>query len=942
MNIKNMVDGLGYDTKKKQYYVITYAWCHVVPDKKVTDYFELKSGITKFSVQDAMSESVITRGKGFLQESLWQDKKYLPKNISLENANMIVKKMDNFFKDSMIDKNYQKNKIFNSKNFGQEFYRLPNSSWKKILISEWDNAFDYALLFLNKEKQLKSNLISKRGSQKATLGLINKFLKKHNKIYNNIVGGYGKTILQYFNFEWDVCKNIKIKIFYHPNISLAKQMAIKHSEYDKGTYRDGLVKRVVISSDNTYIKNQKEYNIENKSSKDKTLADILELYMMNNEEINFYVVNKSSKPFRKVFNRIKHKLSYDKKTIGFIDEMDSVTGHKNNETNDLVVNLITDYLVSFTATLSLRENKDKNKSIIYNDDEEYFGKLCCVVTPHQAVKEGVNCPYSFKITEVSEEHKLYNDINENKIVDVIYKDVSKLTRGNAIRTLVTLIKSIKEDKKTHCMLISSLVTDCEKLHGAVHLLIEKKYIPKKYKPYIALNGDEESLKKYDSEKFAIVIGSPWLTRGMDTLNTDALIFGYDCKSTRRGGQASLRAVRIGYEGKESIIYLPVNPNSKKIPNLLKVANFFREDINPYQSAEGDTIISDDDLIIGSSKKKLIEITEDIDTNVEPMQRHYWDEIYSLFKNRMLGSIDCKSKSREMNVKYCDEIFSQYKGKFRTQIRHEQPKAHQYAENSKIINELIKKYDIQLEKTDWNDELVEDFIEKYKPKTISELGKIKMGAGCASWIRKNKKTLKYFPKTIQKIEYSEKTTRDYIKIIKTTKDKKGNKKYQLITNLQKDVGGPGIRIYKYFERYKMLDILNKLLPNGKPRGYWQDEKNVIKEALKVDKKGNRVYNCIDDLRMAFPSAVKSGRKLGILYTKCKFPIISMSERQLNNPNRKIWNPKTALKEAKKYKGRQECCRKESTLWKYLKETKDKNGVFLIEKAYKDLRNPKNNL
>jgi hypothetical protein len=934
----NMVDGLGFDQKLKQYYTITYAWCHVVPDKKQTGSFDFKTGITKSSVDDVMKESVLTRGKGYIQESLWEEKKYLPKGTSLEDANSTVLKMDMFFKDSMYEKNYQLRKILKTKDVGTEFVRLPINGWKKILIEEWNNAFEYALLFLNKNQNVKTDTVKKRGSQNEVLKKIGNFLKKYNKVYNNIVGGYGKTLLQYFNFEWSICKNIKIKVFYHPNISLAKQMAIKHAQYDEGTYREGLVKRIVISSDGTYIKNQKEYNIDNKSASNKSLEHIIELYMLNGEEVNFYVVNKSAKPFRKMFNKIKNKLSYNKKTIGFIDEMDSMTGHIGNDTNDAVVNSITDYLVSFTATLSLRNNKDKNKSIIYNDDEKYFGKICVIVTPHQAVNEGVNCPYEFKITEVSDQHPLFDLINDNGIIDVVYKDIPKLTRGNIIRSIVTLIKSIKEDKKTHCMLIISMINDCEKFYELLKLLIEKKYIPKKYTPYLALNGDESTLKKYDNDKFAIVVGSPWLTRGMDTLNTDALIFGYGSKSVRRGAQGSLRAVRIGYEGKKSIIYIVTNPNAKKIPPLLTVANFFREDVNPYQVADGDTIIDNNEEVIGSPKKKLIEISEDRDTTVEPMQRFYLEEVYSLFKSRILGNVDCKVKSKEMNVKYCDEIFSQYKGKYRRQIQHEQPKALSYAERNKIIDVLIKKYEIQLEKIDWNDDLAKFFIEKHKPNTISDLSNFKMGSGLGSWLRKNNKILDFFPDTTQKITFSEKIKKEYIKTILST-DENGKRKYNIISDLQR-TKPEGLRIYNFFEKFGLIDELQIYLPTQrKQKGYWTIKKNILAEALKVDENGERVYKEAQDLR-AVPSAWKNANAMKILYTECKFPIITFQERQLRNPNRKLYTPKSALKMAKKFKGKQDCCRKESTLWKYLKETKDENGNFLIDVAFKDLRNPKN--
>jgi hypothetical protein len=739
-----LVDGLGFDEKLKQYYTITYGWCHAVPDRVETNFFNLKSGITSSSVNDAMSQAVITRGKEFVQVALWEDKKYIPQGTTLSESNMIVLKMDEFFKDTMIEKGYNLRKNLNTKDIGTEFYSLPKNEWKKILIKEWDEAFSYSLMFLNKKANEKTDTIKKRGSQSDVLLKMGEDLKKSNKIFNNIVGGYGKTLLQYFNFEWDICKEIKIKIFYSPNISLSKQMAVKHAQYDDGTYREGLVKRIVISSDLKYIKKQRDFNIDNISASNKTLQHTLELYMSNQDEVHFYIVNKSAKPFRKMWNKVKTKLKYNKKTIGFIDEMDVMTGHISNESLDAIVNPITDYVVSFTATLSNRENKDKNKSVIYNDDKKYFGNLSVMISPHQAVNEGVNCPYGFKIVEVTDSHPLFDLINNNEIIDTIFKDTTKLIRGNMVRSIVTLIKSIKEDKKTHIMFITSLVTDCEKFYSIIEFLINEKLIPKKYESFLALNGDESSLQKYDDSKYAIVVGSPWLTRGMDTLNTDALIFGYDCKSTRRGGQASLRAVRVGYEGKESIIYIPTNPNAKKIPSLLVVANYFREDINPYDVAQGNTLLNEEDEIIGSNKKKLIEITEERDTTVEPMVRYRMDEIYKLFKSRIIGKVNFGEKRKEISLKYCDEIFSQYRGKLLKQINFEQPSVYKHAWDKGILNNLITKYDIVPLKNEWSVELLNLFLDKHKPIDMGELAKIRpLGSSAAGFIRKNKLQNQYF-------------------------------------------------------------------------------------------------------------------------------------------------------------------------------------------------------
>jgi hypothetical protein len=67
----NLVDGLGYDSVKEQYFTVTYAWKNIVTNQKKSKTTTGKSGITRYDVKTAMSEAVPTRGKQFHQEALW-------------------------------------------------------------------------------------------------------------------------------------------------------------------------------------------------------------------------------------------------------------------------------------------------------------------------------------------------------------------------------------------------------------------------------------------------------------------------------------------------------------------------------------------------------------------------------------------------------------------------------------------------------------------------------------------------------------------------------------------------------------------------------------------------------------------------------------------------------------------------------------------------------
>ena len=97
-------DGLGWDSKRKQYFTNCYAWQNIVNSELNNENITIKSGITKFNVTEAMKSSVLIRGKQFTQHALWgfeNDRKYLPKGITKEQAAIIVNKMDYLFKTEM-------------------------------------------------------------------------------------------------------------------------------------------------------------------------------------------------------------------------------------------------------------------------------------------------------------------------------------------------------------------------------------------------------------------------------------------------------------------------------------------------------------------------------------------------------------------------------------------------------------------------------------------------------------------------------------------------------------------------------------------------------------------------------------------------------------------------------------------------------------------------
>jgi len=180
------------------------------------------------------------------------------------------------------------------------------------------------------------------------------------------------------------------------------------------------------------------------------------------------------------------------------------------------------------------------------------------------------------------------------------------------------------------------------------------------------------------------------------------------------------------------------------------------------------------------------------------------------------------------------------------------------------------------------------------------------------------------KMFEPLVYSDEIKREYIKSIFSLNEN-GNRKYNIISDLQKS-RGEGLRIYNFFEKFDLLDELQTLLPSPrKPKGYWTIKENILEEALKVDENGERVYKEVNDLLNVHVSAVKNARKLGILFTECKFPYIDQATR-LDRSVKIKWTNETALAKARTYKNISEVYRKDSTLKKYLKENNLVDSVF----------------
>ncbi len=632
----NLVDGLGYDSVKEQYFTVTYAWKNIVPNQKKSKTTIGKSGITRYDVKTAMSEAVPTRGRQFHQEALWGyecDRKYLPKDISEKDANKIVQTMDSLFKESMLDWTYRNKK--QSKEIGTEFYEGPVNEWLDRIKEEWADAFSAAIMrVLGYDYNFDITMVQAMGNQGTVTEQIGESLDENNKVRSIIPCGYGKSFIMWYGIhKWKPFKDKKFIIYYCHNIPATKQLAVKHSQYSNGG--DGF-KRVVVCSEKKYVNGQVKYGIENYSASESKLSEVLEESFKSPEKVIFYVNNRSAGEFQEKFKSVSKKLRLTINPGAVVDESQEFTGHKDNDKCDAIVRSISDYQVSFTAT-ERRRGTDKNQDRIYNDDVDYFGVVATEITVSQTISEGRSCPINFKTVEVSDNHTLMTEIQRNNIVETIFNDETTLSvRGRMLRSVVCLVKSIKEDERTHPMVVTSLIVNTHNFIRLITKLQEIDIIPNDYVIVRGLRNDGiNSAVEFNNHKKAIFVGTPWMVTGTDAPNTDGLIADYDMGSEITGSQWIGRGQRP-VDDKELMVYIPTNPDSTEISTLLRVANKYIQDENVHIESEETNVEEDNVEVLGSVQRRNITTQIDRDINANPSLKVYWDKVYEDLTTNVIG------------------------------------------------------------------------------------------------------------------------------------------------------------------------------------------------------------------------------------------------------------------------------------------------------------------
>ena len=639
--MENLIDGLGYDTSKDQFFTNTYAWQYITPNAKKSETFIGKSGITKYDVNTAMGEAAPTRGKQFSQLALWgynSDRKYLKKDITIEQATEIVKKMDYFFKEDMIEIGWNLRHNKKSRELGTEFYEGPTNIWLETIKQKWNEAFIKSnQLVIGEFDGQDLGDMSVMGSQGVVTEQINEVLHTHKKVRAIIPCGYGKGFLEFRGaYKFDKAKNCKIIIYYCHNIPATKQLSVKHAEYADGTIYQGTMNRYVVCSEKKYVKGQADFGIENYPATDGKLKEVIQEAILSKGRTAFYVNNKSAGEFNDTFRLIANQLRYTKKPFVFIDEEQEFCGHISSSKTDAILNSIASYQVSFTAT-ERRRGTDTNKDRIYNDDIKHFGHIAIEITPSETISEGRSCPIHFKTVEVSENHQLMRQIGVNGIIESVFGDeTSAAVRGRMLRAIVCLVKSIREEDKSHILLVTSLIVDTESAIILLNKLIEHQIIPNDYVVIRALRQDGlDETKRFNSLVKGIMVGTPWLVTGIDAPNIDALVPTYDMGSEITATQFIGRGQRP-VDDKELSVYIPIDPSETFIPSMLRVANNFILGENSHNIGRN-TILEVGEEILGSIQRRRITSDIDREVNMNSAYRNYWDNIYDDLTTNEIGS-----------------------------------------------------------------------------------------------------------------------------------------------------------------------------------------------------------------------------------------------------------------------------------------------------------------
>jgi superfamily II DNA or RNA helicase len=641
--IKLKDDGLGYDSNKKLYFVVCYAWKYNTKDNN-GKYLTLKSGITKYDVYTAMKQSAPKRGKMYETTALWgfkKDRMYLPSSVSnRDDAAKIVSKMDIIFKTTMEERGWDLRSIKSTDDVGTEFYCGAKNTILKDIQDEWYDALDNALKLFNKKKDKSKDkdLMSPRGtSQIEHVDVITKFLSRYNIGQTISPCGTGKTMMMFMDlFLVKYFKNKLINVVFGPKITAIQQVALNHAKIAAGTKYDGLRKIVIVCSDlrknNEFI----EYGIENISASDKRLQTILEDTFRDNIKVTFYVNMASAATFWKVYKKIKSKFNYKECSGNLWDEVHRYTGSKSKDNTAPVVKSDTDCAIGYTATPKYRGN-NKDKTYIFQDDETIFGKVAQLVLPHQAIDDKQNSGVVFHLVEVWGDGEFAKEVNGNKEIEVLFKKKGKVetTKGFLLRAIPAIKKATQYT--THIYVPTSYRKNVSNLMRLVQEAQNNGYIDKDFELVRGLKEDgKKAFEEFSKMKKAIIFATRWSIESLDYPIIKGIVPTNNFESKIDADQTIGRGQRP-FNDEVLHVFLPIDPSDKS-NTLLEVAHHkIMNETTTVSETKETNLVGVDDLK-GSSMKGKIKVEAHRDPSTPATYRVFIDDVLDTIQTSKFGKV----------------------------------------------------------------------------------------------------------------------------------------------------------------------------------------------------------------------------------------------------------------------------------------------------------------
>jgi len=636
-------DGLGYDSKKKSYFVVCYAWKYNTKDNNGR-YLTLKSGITKYDVYTAMKQAAPKRGKMYETTPIWgfkKDRLYLPTSVKDRNgAANIVSKMDIIFKSTMEERGLDLRSQKSTNDIGTEFYCGPKDSILKDIQNEWYDSLDGALKLFNKKKDtiVGKSLVAPRGtSQIEHVNVITKFLNKSNIGQTISPCGTGKTWMMFMDLylvkQFD---NKLINVVFAPRITATQQVALNHAKFADGTNYDRIRKIVVVCSDVRKHNEFAEYGIENISASDKRLQTILEETFRDSNKITFYVNMASASTFWKVYKRIKAKFSYKECSGNLWDEVHRYTGSKSKDNTSVVVKSDTDCAIGYTATPKYRGN-NKDKSYVFQDDEQYFGKIAQLVKPHQAIDDGQNSGLVFHLVEVWGDGEFAKEINENKEIEVLFKRKGKVetTKGFLLRAIPAIKKATQYS--SHIYVPTSYRKNVTNLMRLVEEAQKNGYIDSDFTLVRGLKEDGKvAFEQFSKMKKAIIFATRWSIESLDYPIIKGIVPTNNFESKIDADQTIGRGQRP-FNDEVLHVFLPIDPSDKS-NTLLEVAHHKIMNETTSVSESKETKLVDIDDLKGSLMKGKIKVEAHRDPSTPATYRVFIDDVLDTIHTDKFGEV----------------------------------------------------------------------------------------------------------------------------------------------------------------------------------------------------------------------------------------------------------------------------------------------------------------